>query len=350
MRVLFDAYWWGDGAIANRTVQRQFIHTWARLFPDDDLVLALRRGVSGRDVPTGVRVVRTRLWPHALSNRWEIPRLQRKTRAHIALVHNYTPWRGKSLVFIHDVMFIDHPQWFSASERLYFRPMLPWARSAAAIATSTRTEAARIVRLGRGIPEPVVTGLGISPALAEPQPQRPVLPDGIDTFAITVGRLNVRKNLERILAAAALSTRIDAQHPLLVVGSSAHSGVGADLSPQIRRSIDEGRVVLLGGVSDDELAWLYANSSLCVTLSLDEGFGLPAIEAACFDAPLVASDIAVFRETVGDYARFVAPDAPLVAIAAAVDETFGTPVDGSAIRARWTWEHAVTVLRAAVAG
>lgn len=350
MRVLFDAYWWDDGPIANRTVQRQFVLAWARLFPADELVLALRRGVSGHDAPQGAGIVRTRLWPHALANRRELPRLQRRTGADISVVHNYAPRSGRSAVFIHDVMFVDHPEWFSAPERLYFRPMLPWARSAAIVATSTHTEADRITRLGRGIPSPIVTGLGIPPSLSDPQPQRPVLPDGVEAFAVAVGRLNVRKNLERILAAAVLSARLDARHPLLVVGGTAHSGMGTELSPQIRRSIDEGRIVLLGGVPDDELAWLYANASLCITLSLDEGFGLPAIEAARFDAPLLASDIPVFRETVGDYARFVAPDAPLDDIAAAIDGAFGAPADGSAIRARWTWEHAVTALRNAITG
>ena len=39
MRVMFDAFWWGRGPGANRTVQREFIRTWAESFPGDELVL-----------------------------------------------------------------------------------------------------------------------------------------------------------------------------------------------------------------------------------------------------------------------------------------------------------------------
>ena len=38
MRVMFDAFWWGRGPGANRTVQREFIRTWAEVFPGDDYV------------------------------------------------------------------------------------------------------------------------------------------------------------------------------------------------------------------------------------------------------------------------------------------------------------------------
>ncbi|MEE3703896.1 hypothetical protein V2H43_10825, partial [Pasteurella multocida] len=158
MRILFDGYWWHTGPGANRTVQREMIRAWAARFPEDDLTVALRRGAPADDLPEGVRVARTRLWPHAASNRWELPRLAAAARADATVSHNYAPASGPSLVFVHDVMFEEHPEWFSRAERLYFRPMLPWARRATAVATSTRTEAARILRLAPSLPQPIVTG------------------------------------------------------------------------------------------------------------------------------------------------------------------------------------------------
>ena len=38
--------------------------------------------------------------------------------------------------------------------------------------------------------------------------------------------------------------------------------------------------------------------------SVGEGFGLPLIEAASYDLPLLATDLAVFREVAGDYAYY----------------------------------------------
>ena len=63
--------------------------------------------------------------------------------------------------------------------------------------------------------------------------------------------------------------------------------------------------------SDDTLAALYSGAAALVYLSLDEGFGLPLIEALACGCGVIASDIEVFREVVGAYSDsvlFVKPD------------------------------------------
>lgn len=349
MRVLMDGYWWQRGPQANRTVQRELILAWARCFPEDEIEVALRSDADAADLPAGAGARRTRLWPHAASNRWELPVLARRARADLVVCHNYAPARGRSLVFLHDVMFEEHPEWFSRAERLYFRPMLWWARSATAVATSTRTEAARIARLAPALPSPVVTGLGVPPALQREQRRPERVPEGSE-FAVTVGRLNVRKNLETIMLAAVDSVRISPVRPLYVVGTAAHSGILAEVPDRARALVDDGSIVMLGAVPDDELAWLYAHAALTVTLSLDEGFGMPAVEAAGFGSPLLASDIPVFRETVGECASF-APPLDARAVAGALDAAWGRRPDAAVIERtlhRYTWERAARTLRAAV--
>lgn len=350
MRVLFDGYWWQRGPGANRTVQRELLLAWSCAFPDDELIVALRADADAAGLPPKARVERTRLWPHALSNRWELPRIARGSEADIIVCHNYTPASGTAIVFLHDVMFEEQPAWFSPAERLYFRPMLPWARRATAVATSTRTEAERVARHAPALPPAVVTGLGIPPGL-ERGSRRPAAVRAQGDFAVTVGRLNVRKNLETVMLAAAHAARVTPEHPLYIVGDTAHSGRGSRIPQAVRPLLDDGRIVLLGRVPDDELAWLYANAALTVSLSLDEGFGMPCVEAARFGSPLLVSDIAVYRETVGDYATFVDP---LDSRAAAVglDAAWGVRPAASA-RARitddYSWDRAARTLRAALA-
>ncbi|MGB3731832.1 glycosyltransferase family 4 protein [Microbacterium sp.] len=349
MKVLFDGFWWAGGPMANRTVQREFIDAWREAFPEDEIAVALRRGADDSGLRS-TEVVRTRLWPHALSNRWELPRIARRCRADVTIAHNYAPRRGRSLVFIHDVMYEEHPEWFSLKERAYFAPMLPWARTASVIAASTHTEAGRIRRLGKNLPQPAVTGLAAPTSLVRAGERRPpVVRDG--GFALTVGRLNVRKNLESVLRGAARSTRITPTSPLYVVGSSAHSGVGMTLPEEARRLLDSGAVVFLGGVEDAELAWLYRRAELTISLSLDEGFGMPAVEAAVFGSPLLVSDIPVYRETVGDIAAFIDPGTSPEPLGAAIDAAWGhrpaqTAVDG--IRERFSWQAAVRTMREAL--
>ncbi len=64
---------------------------------------------------------------------------------------------------------------------------------------------------------------------------------------------------------------------------------------------------LLGRVSDDVLAGLYAGAIALVLPSRLEGLGLPPLEALSFGTPSVVSDVPGMRETLGEGALFVAP-------------------------------------------
>jgi glycosyltransferase involved in cell wall biosynthesis len=64
------------------------------------------------------------------------------------------------------------------------------------------------------------------------------------------------------------------------------------------------RIEHRGRVSDDELTALYAGAHCVIVPSLDEGFGFPTLEAQAMRAPLVCSDIPVFREVAGEAACY----------------------------------------------
>ncbi|MDO8106799.1 glycosyltransferase [Isoptericola sp. b441] len=350
MQVTFDGFWWADGPLANRTVQRELVLAWADAFPQDDLTVALRHGAPADDLPAHASIVRTRLWPHGLSNGAELGVLARRQGADLVIAHNYTARHPRAVTFVHDAMFGDHPEWFSRPERVYFARMLPGLRRARLTVTSTATEARRIERLAPHSAPVADIGLAVSTALVGADAVRP--PDVPDDFALTVGRLNVRKNLEAVIRAAVASTSVTPSSPLLVVGSGEHSGVGANLPDQVRQHVAEGSVRFLGRIADAELAWLYTHAAVTLCLSLDEGFGLPALEAVQFGSPAVVSDIPVFAETVGRYARLVDPRADAAVLATTLDSAWGhhpDPAVRDRILARYSWRRSVERLREAVA-
>jgi glycosyltransferase involved in cell wall biosynthesis len=65
------------------------------------------------------------------------------------------------------------------------------------------------------------------------------------------------------------------------------------------------QVVFHNGVSDEEYARLLAGAACAVTASLDEGFGIPVIEAMAAGTPVICSDIPIFGEVAGSAAIFV---------------------------------------------
>lgn len=344
MRVLFDGYWWGRGPAANRTVQRELVLAWRRAFPDDRLAIALRRSADTADVPPGVGVLRTALWPQALSNALELG----GHGADVVISHNFAPLAGISAVFVHDAMFVDHPEWFSRAERAYFAAMLPSARRARVVATSTAAEADRIERIAPALAPVAAIGLGPTPAIVDARPERPAIAADLEEFALTVGRLNVRKNLASAIAAAGASARISSAAPLVVVGSSAHSGMPGDLEAAIGSLPDPAAVRIAGRLSDAELSWLYRHASVAISLSRDEGFGLTPLEALALDAPLLVSSIPAHRETMGGAACFVDPESSAAELGAAVDRAWGRRApreERARVLARWNWRSAVERLR-----
>ena len=309
MHVVFDGYWWVDGPISNGTVQREFILTWLKDFPlDTATVVVPSHHVDrvGAQLGSRARVRGSRLRPHGASVALMLGRVAKQENAAIVICHNFTPLRGPAVTFIHDALFQTNPSWFTRAERIYFAPIPRLARRALAVATSSRHEADRIRAANPRLRGVAAVGLGISPELLSATASRPSeLPD-VSSFVLTVGRLNVRKNLARTIDAGLDSGSISKACPLVVVGEA--SGRTGDLDERARQAADDGAVLFLSNVTSGELAWLYGNTRVFVCLALDEGWGFPPHEAESFGALSLVSDIPVFRESL-DPARtsFVDP-------------------------------------------
>lgn len=192
-RVLFDGYWWAQGPGANRMVMRELINAWSKHYPEDELIIAVRHRHRDQvlDAPRGVQLAETRLWPQAASNVVELPMLARRHRADVVVCHNYAPVTGASVVFVHDLLFRDHPEWFSRAERLYFDLMPVTSKRASTVVTSSEAESDRIRRITQRREVPAV-GLAVPRELAdcaaEPVPLEHerfaliVNPTGAETF------------------------------------------------------------------------------------------------------------------------------------------------------------------------
>ena len=154
----------------------------------------------------------------------------------------------------------------------------------------------RPIHLGPGhLPPPSVL------AAASPPPGTP------DRYGLFVGTLEPRKNLATLLTAWR-ELRNDCRDsggavpPLLLCGPRGWRA--RDLRRLLAEAEAEGWLRWLGYVSSSELAALYRGAAVVALPSLYEGFGMPAVEALAAGAPLVLSDLPVFREVAGDAALY----------------------------------------------
>lgn len=126
-----------------------------------------------------------------------------------------------------------------------------------------------------------------------------------------VGGLGPHKNLERVLLAFERIVHAGAvpDPTFVLVGHYATDVFHAEDAPlrRIAERLPAGRLVFAGGVPDDQLVLLLNGARALVLASLDEGFGLPAIEAAACGTPVVATRNSAVPEVLGDAALYVDP-------------------------------------------
>jgi len=216
------------------------------------------------------------------------------------------------VVTIHDLAIYDHPEWFPAGQWFATRVIVPRSIRGARmiICPSAATMRAVVRRFGaapdrcRVIPHGVETefALPVSPAVRDAVKTRYGLPE---RYLMQVGTVQPRKNYVTTLRALA---RIPAGQriPLVVVG-----GFGWNYDPVVEavRELDLAAWVRFVGYAQlAELPALYQLAEAVVFPSLDEGFGLPVLEAFAAGTPVIASTAGAIPEVAGDAALLCDPE------------------------------------------
>lgn len=135
--------------------------------------------------------------------------------------------------------------------------------------------------------------------------RRLALPEGVgrEKIILNVGAIQKRKNIARLVEAF---ETVDASWRLALVGSA---GYGAEeILARIARSPARERIAVTGYVSAESLAGWYARAMVFAFPSLDEGFGMPVLEAMASGLPVVTSDRSALPEAAGDAAWLVNPE------------------------------------------
>jgi glycosyltransferase involved in cell wall biosynthesis len=248
------------------------------------------RAQGATALPVALRATAVRvLWQQVV-----LPRVLRREGAEVLHALAYTAPLRCPLPYVlnvHDVIALDRPDLCAWDNRLHMRVLLPGsARRAAACIVSTNHVAERLrQRLGIPAERIHVLPLGVdAERFARPAARsaRDCLRDG-RPYLLFVGNIEPKKDVGTLLDAYAAST-VAASVDLVVAGRAAWK-CGAVVR-RLSHWSGPGRVHWLGRVEAEELPGLMQHALALVMPSVEEGFGLPVLEAMAAGTPVIHSD------------------------------------------------------------
>lgn len=226
--------------------------------------------------------------------------LLRNWQASCALFHglnqrvDYGKYRRTVSTF-HD-LFVLTGDYSTAEFRARFagQARLAAQRSDLIIAVSAFT-AAQVHQLLNVEPERIrVVHHGVRPAPLLPAAERR------EKMVLFTGAIQRRKNVLRLIEAFAGTAPED--WSLVLAGSP---GFGAD--EIVQRARRDPRIQMPGYVSDQELESLYSRAAVFAFPSLDEGFGMPVLDAMARGVPVLTSNRSALPEVAGAAALLIDP-------------------------------------------
>jgi glycosyltransferase involved in cell wall biosynthesis len=256
------------------------------------------------------------------------------------------------VVTIHDLTILAYPQFFPKSDLLYWKTLEKWTIRSAARVISVSQCTTRDLQTYYGTPPDKIRiiyhGKAPSfyprpPAEIETVRQRYHLPEN---YLITVGRIDIKKNLSTLVVAFDLVKRAGYTGKLVLVGEVYKKCEDKALLPTIQRLGLEQDVLLVGRIPDNDLPAMYCGATACVFASRHEGFGLVALEAMACGTPVITHNASAVIEVIGDAGICVDASLPQ-ALAGAVQIVLDDPVLRQELRRRglmqsqqFSWESA----------
>ena len=297
-------------------------------------------------ISTPMSSAELRVIPGSPGTVWEqmsLPPATRHDRLDVFFAPGYTApllLKIPTVLTVHDISFVAHPEWFRWKEGLRRRTLTRWSSRRANLVLTDSDASRREIMAYFGLAPELVRRIypGVIPLPSHTTALR-------EPVVLFVGSLLNRRHLPDLIRAFKPIAREHASARLEIVGDN-RTYPHEDL-PSIAAAQGIARQVSIRPyVSDAGLADLYARARAFAFLSEYEGFGLPPLEALSAGIPSVMLDTDIAREVCGDAAVYVG-NGDLAAITDALtrllfDEETRSRVlqKGPAVLERYSWPRA----------
>ncbi len=213
----------------------------------------------------------------------------------------------KSVVTIHDLIFMRYPEWYSYFDRKIHFSKFKYAAENAdcviAISEQTKRDIITYLKIPESKIKVIYQGCHNAFKVERTNEEKDSLKKKLDLpekFLLNVGTIEKRKNALTIIKAI---RNLDI--PLVIVGRK--TKYYKEIEEYITEDNLQGKVIFLEGLSMEELSTLYQLAEIFIYPSVFEGFGIPIIEALFSKTPVITTDGGVFPEAGGSHSRYVNP-------------------------------------------
>ncbi|MCM8821338.1 MAG: glycosyltransferase family 4 protein [Candidatus Omnitrophica bacterium] len=219
-----------------------------------------------------------------------------------------------SVITLHDVSYLTHPEFFPISERLKMKFMMPYSiRKAKKIITVSEFSKKEILKMYKNVGEKIcaiyngisddfkpANNAEIQQTLEKYQIRKP--------YILTVSNLQPRKNLKGLIDSFSRIQRKNSEFfcSLVIVGKKLW--LYDDIFTEVRNSEFKEKIIITGYLENRDLISLYSGAEMFVYVSFYEGFGFPPIEAMACGCPVITSNTSSLSEITGDASIKVNPE------------------------------------------
>jgi len=208
----------------------------------------------------------------------------------------YFTFKAKRITVLHDSLFWDQKNNYSVLWRKYFITLINLGmNSSTQIVTTSNYSKNNLIKIFRNNRN--INFIYQSFNFHKTTSSNYKTPEN---YLLHIGSFEKRKDLITLVKAFKLVK--DDSLKLVLAGAQIINGsseVLEEIKIFIFQNKLENKVILAGYVSKEEASVLYKNALLYVFPSLDEGFGIPILEALSFSLPVICSDIDIFKEVGG---------------------------------------------------
>tara|TARA_B100000427_G_scaffold319637_1_gene318122 strand:- start:334 stop:1455 length:1122 start_codon:yes stop_codon:yes gene_type:complete len=214
----------------------------------------------------------------------------------------------KTIVTIHDLIFIRYPHLFKTIDRkiYYYKSKSACERANKIIAISNQTKKDIIEFLNIPAEKIEVVYQGCNQVFQQQYPnekkQFVITKHNIpEKYLLYVGTIEERKNLLTLLKVLKKLTN----QKLVVIGNGGSYKIKCEKF--IQKNKLSKRVLFLNNLSIEEIAVIYQSAEIMIYPSIFEGFGIPILESLFSKTPVITSKGGCFCETGGTHSKYVNP-------------------------------------------